>query len=301
MTTETSQLDQELRYVAQKIPQQIIQDLDKIKIADQEYTKLRKKYQILLTISAISIFASFFLMFLLPLGITVLVLAIIATFFFHHHYKKYARLQIEPYRYLIVKKLAYLLQRDMPENSNLNVNLDFTKSVIQSKLVSEGAHSLRVGWKLRIYQDSWLNIQGEFCDRTNFNLNIIEHHRNVSGWKRSRSGKRKHKSKNKFKGSEICLQLHYPAKKYGAIQVLQQDAMDGIKLPLYVELKNFKLNHKSILLRVKLPPQFDIYNGYRQGLSEERKIDTTYETVTAMFLSLYQILNLARTLSKVSN
>ncbi|MEM8720528.1 MAG: hypothetical protein AAGE84_14690 [Cyanobacteria bacterium P01_G01_bin.39] len=300
MTKEISKLGKELRYVTQNIPQKIIQDLDKIKVADAKYTKTRNKYQALLIISSISIFASFFLMSIPILGATVLTVAVIATCFFYYYSQKYARLQIEPARYLLVKKLVYLLQRDLSAKSYLNINLDFTTSIIQSKLTSEDAHPLKPGWKLKIYQDPWLNIQGEFCDRTNFDLNITEHHRISSGWKRSRSGKRKHKRKHKFKGSEICLQLRYPAKKYGAIQVLQQDAMAAIKLPNYVEVKNFKLNNKFILLKVNLPPQFDYLKYHVGGLSDTQKIDTSYETITSIFLSLYQILNLARTLSKVS-
>ena len=295
---EINKLGRELRYIAQKRPRDIVRDLEKIEVADRKYTNSRKRYQTWLSISVIFIFASFFLMFILWLGITFLAVAIVASLIFGYCYSKYARLKLEPYRYSIVKKLAYLLERDMSATSNLNVDLDFTKSIIKPKLVSEGKHPTRRGWNLKIYQDSWLKIAGEFCDRTNFELNITEQHHHASGWKRGRSGKRKHKSKHKFKGSEICLQLRYPAKKYGAIQVLQQDADKAIALPEYARLKSFKLNNKSIFLKAKISPQFDLQTRNSRGMSQEQKIDTTYETVTAMFLSLYQILNLARTLSK---
>jgi len=301
MTKEISRLGKELRYVTQTIPTQVIQDLDRIKAADEQYTKSRKKYHKQLTASWIVFSISLVAMFFFPPLAIIFVISIFTTFYLNHHYKKYARLQIEPYRYFVVERLVDLFQRDMAEQNSLNINLDFTKSMIKPKLISEGEHPLKSGWKLKIYQDPWLNIQGEFCDRTNFDLHITEHHRNSSGWNRSRSGKRKHKSKNKFKGSEICLQLRYPAKKYGAIQVLQQDAMDAIKLPDYAEVKSFKLNSKSILLKANLPPQFDLQTSYYKSMSDGQKVNTTYETVTAMFLSLYQILNLARTLSKVSN
>ena len=298
MTKEISRLGKELRYVTQKIPIQVIQDLDRIKAADEQYTKSRKKYYKQLTASWIVFGISLVAIFFFPPLAIVFIFSIFTTFYLNHHYKKYARLQIEPYRYFVVERLVALFQRDMTEQGNLDVNLDFTKSMIKPKLISEDAHPSKSGWKLKIYQDPWLNIQGEFCDRTNFNLHITEHHRNSSGWKRGRRGKRKYKSKNKFKGSEICLQLRYPAKKYGAIQVLQKDAMDAIKLPNYAEIKNFKLNNKSILLKVNLPPQFDLQSSYVKGMSDGHKVNTTYETVTAMFLSLYQILNLARSLSK---
>ena len=299
MASETSKLGSELRYRVKAPPQRIVLDLEQIEATDRKYSRARKKYQTLLTISSVSIFLSFFLMFLLPLGITVLAVAIITTFYFYHYHKKYSRLKIDPYRYFIVKKLTDLLHRDLGENEQLNLDLDFTKPIIAHKQIGEGDHPLRSGWKLKIYRDPWLNIQGQFCDRTNFNLDIVENYRHASGWKRSRSGKRKHKSKTKFKGSEICLQLSYSSKKYGAIHILKNDAIDAIQLPQFAELKSFKITDKLILIKVKVQQQLD--RQVNLQFYEVHKLDTTYQTVTAMLLSAYQMLNLARTLSKSNN
>ena len=295
MAPENSKLGLDLKYQVEKPPQQIVLDLEQIEATDKQYSQARNKYQTLLTISSISIFISLFLLAIPPLGIPVLIIAVAATFYFYHHYKRFARLKIEPYRYLLVKKLTELLRRDLPEAGHLKIDLDFTKPMIAHKLISEGNHPLRPGWKLKVYRDPWLNIQGQFCDRTNFELSILENHQNVSGWKRGRRGKRKYKSKNKFKGSEIYLQLRYPSKKYGAIQVLKNDAIEAIKLPQFCELKNFRLTDKSIQIKAKISQMPSM------PTIVHHQLENTYQVMVSMLLSGYQILNLARTLSKSSN
>ena len=54
MTQEISKLNRELKYTASDLTQLIVLDLQDIKIADEQYSKLRKKYQTFLTISVVS-------------------------------------------------------------------------------------------------------------------------------------------------------------------------------------------------------------------------------------------------------
>ncbi|MGD1917899.1 MAG: hypothetical protein ACFCAD_02845 [Pleurocapsa sp.] len=131
MTKEISLLGKELRYVARKIPTEVVRDLNQIKTADEEYTKSRKKYHKQLTTSWMVFCISFVVMFLFPPLAIVFILSIFTTFYFNHHYKKYARLQIEPYRYFVVQRLVDLFERDMTEQSSLDLNLDFTRSMIK--------------------------------------------------------------------------------------------------------------------------------------------------------------------------
>ncbi len=179
-----------------------------------------------------------------------------------------------------------MLNRDIKEGSVLTILADFNKAISKRKKLGKTSKSNLGNRKITNYFDPWLDIQGEFSDRTKFRLNIAEYYRNTSRWKTSGSGKRKWKSKDKFKKVDISLQLIYSPKKYGAVEILEKDAINAIKLTQAAKLKVFKISPKSMFLKIHLP---------------QKSPTSIYEAVTSMFLSLYQILNLARTLSKVSN
>jgi hypothetical protein len=78
--------------------------------------------------------------------------------------------------------------------------------------------------------------------------------------------------------------LSFPSKKYGSIHVIQKAAPEAVKLPEEVNLKRMKVTPKVINLTVNTP----------QDLNQEEM----YQTITMMFLSLYQVLNFAKMLSK---
>ena len=284
MTINLQEFQQSLLYSVQKQPLEIAEDLNKIGIFNNQVAEQVEKFSNYQLIAIICLVISLFLL-LVRIGIVLLVPSLFAIFYFNYQHQKYLRLQIDSYRYQISKKIVELLNRDIQENTNLITEIDFNKPINEQKQIDIIDHPLRSGWKIKIYQDPWFNIRGELSDRTKFRFNITENHRNVSGWKRSRSGKRKHKSKNKFKGSELTLQLRYPSRKYGAVQVLKKDAIKAIKLPDTAKLKNFKITEKSILIKVYLP---------------SKTIKLTHGTFTSMLLSCYQVLNLARLLSKTA-
>ena len=284
MTINLQEFQQTLLYSAQKQPLEIAEDLNKIGIFNNQVAEQIKKFSKYKSIAAICLVISLSLL-LVRIGIVLLPLSLIAVFYFNHQHQKYLRLQMDSYYYQIGKKIVELLNRDIQKNTNISTDIDFNEAISEKKQIDIIDHPLRSGWKIKIYQDPWFNVRGELSDRTKFRFNITENHRNVSGWKRSRSGKRKHKSKNKFKGSELTLQLRYPLRKYGAVQVLKKDAIKAIKLPDTAELKNFKITEKSILIKVYL---------------SSKTIKLTYGTFTSMLLSCYQVLNLARLLSKTA-
>jgi hypothetical protein len=78
--------------------------------------------------------------------------------------------------------------------------------------------------------------------------------------------------------------LSFPSKKYGSIHVIQKAAPEAVELPQKVNLKRMKVTPKAIDLTVNTPHFF--------------KQEEMYQTITMMFLSLYQILNFAKMLSK---
>ena len=282
MTINIQEFKQTLKYSVNKRPLEISEDLNQIKIFNDRVSEQSDKFSKYRSIAVVFTIVSILLLFVV-IGIFLLIPSIIAIIYFNYQRQKYLDLQIDSYRYQVSKKITYLLNRDIEKDSNLSIDIDFTKAINENKQVDIVDHPFRSRWKIKIYRDTWLNIQGELSDRSKFRLNITEHHRNSSGWKRSRSGKRKYKSKNKFKGSELTLQLRYSPRRYGAIQLLKKDAINAIKLHPNAKIKNFKITEKSILIKVHLSNQ---------------EIEFTYGAFTSMFLSCYQILNLARILSK---
>ena len=82
------------------------------------------------------------------------------------------------------------------------------------------------------------------------------------------------------------LYLTYSQRRYGAVKLLQNDIRDAIKIPLFSKLRGLKVTDRNMNLTVRISP--------RVAQSQEE----IYKTIVAMFLSLYQVLNLAKMLSK---
>lgn len=199
---------------------------------------------------------------------------------------KFGRLNILNYRYHVTRQVLDMLGRDLDDTSDIYLNLSFQKDEINENKIDTIPHPYRRDWKIDIYQNRWLNIQGTFLDKTRFKLITLGLAKKQYGWKRSRSGKSKYKSKVKPGGLDISLSLTYPQKRYGAVKILKNEIRDAIKLPQVAVVRNLKITDKAIHLTVKLP-------AHHSELQED-----IYQTIVAMFLSLYQILNLAKMLSK---
>ncbi len=69
---------------------------------------------------------------------------------------------------------------------------------------------------------------------------------------------------------------------------LQNDVSSAVKLPNLSYMKGLRVTEKAMHMIVRIAPQV-------ADNSEE-----IYQTITMMFLSLYQVLNLAKELSKKS-
>ncbi|WP_414565224.1 MULTISPECIES: hypothetical protein [unclassified Anabaena] len=199
---------------------------------------------------------------------------------------KFGKLNILNYRYNVTKQILDMLVRDLDEISDVYLKLSFQNDEINENKINTIAHPHRTGWKIDIYQNQWLNIQGIFLDKTRFKLTTMGLTKKQYGWKRGRSGKSKYKSKVKSVGLDINLSLTYPQRRYGAVKILKNEIRDAIKLPQVAVIRNLKITDKAMHLMVRIPPN-------RSKIQED-----IYQTIVAMFLSLYQILNLAKMLSK---
>jgi len=192
----------------------------------------------------------------------------------------YNKLKLQDDRYELSKKILSMVNRDRTPNSNVKILIHFTPAGEKGKKVQTLRHPRKRGWQLDIFADQWLTLEGKFLDSTNFFLTVTELNRTAYGT----NYRGKWKSKNKPKGTEINLKLSFPRKKYGSIHVIQKAAPEAVKLPEEVNLKRMKVTPKAIDLTVKTPHFF--------------KQEEMYQTITMMFLSLYQILNFAKMLSK---
>lgn len=199
---------------------------------------------------------------------------------------KYRRLNLPNHRYELTKKVLEMLERDMDKEANVNVHLVLSPANQKSKLIKTVEHPLKSGFKIDIFQDDWLKMEGQFLDKTRFVVTTSELNQTAYGWKRSMSGKSKYKTKSKAKGLDISLNLTYPPRRYGAIKVLNNEVVNAVKLPQMTKVKRMRVTDKEIKLVVKMPPSM---------FWDQEKL---YQTITMMFLSLYQVLNLARMLSK---
>lgn len=191
-------------------------------------------------------------------------------------------------RYVLLQTLLELLSRDAEPEALFQVNLVLSQPTSPHKKQSTEPHPHRSGWKIDRFEDEWLQVQGSLLDGNELALYAMERCITQYGWKRGRSGKSKYKTKTKSKGQDLTLNLTFSRRKYGAIALLSREAEAAIRLPAGVQLKRLKLDDHHISLSVKVPAQ-----PADRPISQQM-----HQTITLMFLSLYQILNLARKLSK---
>ncbi|BAY17631.1 hypothetical protein NIES2109_10470 [Nostoc sp. HK-01] len=199
---------------------------------------------------------------------------------------KFGRINVINYRYQAAQKILQMLSRDMDANTNVKLNLSFQPIHKNEYKTTTTPHPHKSGWKIDNYQHEWISIQGSFLDKTRFELSATSLSKKQYGWKRGSSGKSKYKSKIKSGGLDIHLNLTYSQRRYGAIKILQSEIDGALKLPKLSNLRNLRLTDKSMQLAVRIAPNV---------ADNQAEI---YQTVTAMFLSLYHVLNLAKSLSK---
>jgi hypothetical protein len=199
---------------------------------------------------------------------------------------KFKKLNIDNYRYGAIKNIVQMLARDMDEAAVIELQLSFQTIDKKENKTNTIPHPHKQGWKIDSYQYEWLKMKGQFLDKTRFELNATGISKKQYGWKRGSSGKNKYKSKTKSGGLDINLHLIYPQRRYGAVKVLRNEVVDAIKLPELSELRGLKVTEKAIILTVRIAAQ----------VAENQ--ENIYQTMAAMFLSIYQVLNLAKMLSK---
>ncbi|MDM9384400.1 hypothetical protein QUB80_27390 [Chlorogloeopsis sp. ULAP01] len=207
----------------------------------------------------------------------------IYVFFKANEYKKLSK---NNYRIQLTQQGLQMFARDMDIMTKVEVYLNLKNLEEKENKFSTVSHPYKPNWKIDNYQLRWLKIKGEFLDKTHFDLTATQLSKTQYGWKRSRSGKSKYKSKTKPLGLDIGVTLIYPQYRYGAVKILKEEINGALKLPYFAQLKALKLTDKAIRLVVRVSPEMVDKPG------------ELYKTITMIFLSLYQVLNLAKILSK---
>jgi hypothetical protein len=300
MPIELEKFRQQLIY-EETAPISVIKtDLDDLAALDQLAELKQKKYGskaisyflVLLTLIIITIILLTFVAEIKIIGIVVffLVLGCLgfgATWIYHVvMMNKFRRLNISNYRYELTKSLLEMLSRDIDTTSSVYVRINFNQTESNESRIDTIPHPYKSGWKIDIYDHEWLKITGSFLDKTRFFLHTHELSKRRYGWKRNSRGKSKYKSKVKKYGLEVHLSLTYPQRRYGAVKILRHDVINAVKLPPFSTLRRIKITDKVIYLIVRITPEF------------AEKKDKVYQTITSMFLSVYQVLNLAKIITK---
>ncbi|MBD2495787.1 hypothetical protein [Nostoc sp. FACHB-280] len=300
MPIDVKQFRQNLTYTAQASIKQVIADLQEIaeidhlaELKQKEYGKKALNYfwGILIAVIFIIVISIItpndqllgVLILLLTLAIVGLAIAFILALFKR---SKFGRINVINYRYQSTQRILQMLARDMDSNANINLHLSFKITEKNEHQTSTTPHPSKPGWQIDNYQHEWMKIEGQFLDKTRFELSATSLSKKQHGWKRGSSGKSKYKSKIKSGGLDIHLDMVYSQRRYGAIKVLNDEIDGALKLPKLSNLRNLRLTDKSMQLAVRIAP----------NVADNQ--EEIYQTVTAMFLSLYQVLNLAKALSK---
>lgn len=195
----------------------------------------------------------------------------------------------EDRRYELVGRILPLLGTDIPSDAPLNVRIDLTTVDAGRKAKGEGKAN---GWKVKYFEDPWLDLKGQMADGTKFALQVTEKFQKRSKWKRSSSGKMKHKSKTKS-ATEMALALKVKPKRYPALEKVHEQAQGALQLPNVVNVKRMVTAPDALTVRVGLKSEWDCT---RLG-EPERGLDGS-KLVLSLFMSLYQVLNLSTAITK---
>ena len=198
-------------------------------------------------------------------------------------------LDTEDRRYELLARLLELLSPDLPADAKVRVRLDLKPSNHKSKHSHKG--QVRV-WQVDYYVDPWLQVETKLADGTALKLLMTERRQDRVKHYRSRSGKSK--SKRKQKSSHVVLVgLKPKTKRYDHLSQLAPQAKGAIKLPPFGLLKDLSVEEGAVTLKVATKEN---WGASAPGEPDEQASGT--QLVAMMLLSLYQILNLSRELTR---
>ncbi len=221
----------------------------------------------------------------LPL-IALLVLPLVAMAAFLWGYYHHSRLNLEDRRYELMHELLPMIGRDLARDDPLELQLDLAPADDSRKLIDTSV----MLWTVRLYADPWLQLSGRLLDGTRFSLIWTDKVKTKTRVKRKGQVKKKRTSK-----CSIALHLKVKADKHPRLQALASNAAKAVQLPQGTQLNRIDVSPNS--LSIKVTPDED-WSSCAAEQDATNMGTRGVEIIARMFLSLYQILSLARELRK---
>lgn len=199
---------------------------------------------------------------------------------------RYSQLNFLKQRYELLKKVLPMLERDMKNGAHISVYLVCSPVTKKSKVNQTTYYPNQLKPKIDYYRDDWLKIKGQFIDKTRFWLTIAELNPRKYSSKILNVNETNDKIISKVYGLDITITLIFCRRQDKVVRLLQNQVKEAIKLTESAQIRQIKVTDRNMNLTVNLP----------SSVSGNQKI--LHETIDMMFLSIYQVLNLLRMLSK---
>jgi len=211
-----------------------------------------------------------------------------------------ARLDLPNYRYELLRKLIPVLQRDMAPDARFGVAVTF-RSPVQPR--TSVAHPRRANWRIKRFRDGWLDLSGRFLDGTRFRLRLAEDYCDITG----RNVNNKERCKPRTKGLRLELRLGVAPRLASALdRTTTMQRRLAVRLPEGVELRTFKIEGSTLVLKAKLVRWVPARMTDQAGpdtpapapalprLSTDGQAEAATAAITALLLSGFQMINACR-------
>jgi hypothetical protein len=201
-----------------------------------------------------------------------------------------SKFNLENRRYELAERILQFLRRDSRPDAEVFIETDFRKPNHKAKHVRKG----KVGvWSVNYYTDRWLQVRGRLLDGTAYQLQAVEQHQVRTKSYRSASGKAKTKTKTKS-ATELIFRLRVKRRRYPRLPAAE-DARRSVQLPMWASLKACRIHASEDSPVGTLLLKTTTKQNWTCAASGQAEPPTSGVRWFAMsFLSLYQMLNLAR-------
>lgn len=211
-------------------------------------------------------------------GITLLVIAFRAN-----------KQNVEDRRYELARAIVDLLARDASPDAQFTINLSLRAATRKENFQEKG----KAGhWNFKLYHDPWLHLEVKLLDGTHCRIVLTERHQKRHRWKTSASGKSKLKTKVKS-ALEAAIRLKPKTEKYTKLGEIGADARGAIQLPDWSSPKALAVEEGGLVMKAATKSEWDAPKEGARGTGPHG-----VHMVAMMLLSLYQILNLSRAITK---
>ena len=264
-------------------PGQVFADVDDLRALDKTFEAKGKMWFILSSVFTLLCLAGVILSIVLeghPIGLALAGFAFVVAVPCVVMRLKLGKLNTEDRRYELLEGLLQLLQTDMAPESRMRVQLVLSRPNVKKKFSHNGESG---AWTVKYYTDTWLKLEGRFLDGTAFLVEVVERFQERSRWATSRSGKKKRKTKTKS-ATVFRLRLKPKAKRYQHLSEIGANAQGALQLPEAVQTKGLQVEDGGLSVKVQSKADWQAGEGK--------------QVVAMMFISLYQILNLSRAITK---